>query len=231
MKKKAFVFILAISGFFIYGETFAQDQPKFIDPANLDLSVKPGDNFYLYANGNWLKNTPIPPSKTRWGSFNILAEASSQALKGLLENASSNPGTNELMKRVGDFYASAMDSINMEKLGAQPIKAYLDEITKLGTKEQLIDHINYLRAHSITSPLYRIGVNQDAKKVTQYIISIGQGGTSLPDRDYYLKNDPRSQTIRKEYNNYVTKLFILCGTDETTENPNQVQLFHKFLLE
>ncbi len=220
MKKKAFVIILAISGFFIYGETFAQDQPKFIDPANLDLSVKPGDNFYLYANGNWLKNTPIPPSKTRWGSFNILAEASSQALKGLLENASSNPGTNELMKRVGDFYASAMDSINMEKLGAQPIKAYLDEITKLGTKEQLIDHINYLRAHSITSPLYRIGVNQDAKKVTQYIISIGQGGTSLPDRDYYLKNDPRSQTIRKEYNNYVTKLFILCGTDETTAKSN-----------
>ena len=83
---------------------------KFIDPANMDLSVKPGDNFYLYANGTWIKKTPIPASKTRWGSFDALAEESSLALKGLLEDASKNAGKNELMKRVGDYYASAMDS-------------------------------------------------------------------------------------------------------------------------
>ena len=193
---------------------------KFIDPVNMDVSVKPGDNFYLYANGNWIKNTPIPASKTRWGSFNILAEESSQALKGLLENAAKDPGNNTLMKRVGDFYASAMDSIAMEKLGYQPIKPYLDAIAQLNTKEQVTDQISYLRSHSITSPLYRIGVAQDAKNVTRYIVSIGQGGTSLPDRDYYLKSDSRSQTIRKEYQNYVTKLFTLCGTDEATARAN-----------
>ena len=200
-------------------ETIAQKR-KFIDPVNMDLSVKPGDNFYLYANGNWLKNTPIPASKIRWGSFNILAEESSQSLKTLLEEAAKNPGTNSLMKRVGDFYASAMDSVAIEKLGSQPIKAYLEAITLLSGREQLIDHINYLRAHSVTSALYRLGVTQDARHVTNYIISIGQGGTTLPDRDYYLKDDLRSQNVRKEYISYITKLFTLSGANESTASKN-----------
>ena len=187
---------------------------KFIDPANMDLSVKPGDNFYLYANGNWVKNTPVPPSKTRWGSFDKLAEESSQALKGLLEDAAANPGKNSLMKRVGDFYASAMDSAAIEKLGAQPIKPYLDEIEKLSSKAQVLDQVNYLRSRSIAGPLYSIGVRQDSKDVTKYIISIGQGGTTLPDRDYYLKNDARSQKIRTEYTKYIATLFKLCGWEE-----------------
>ncbi|MBL0202661.1 MAG: M13 family metallopeptidase [Chitinophagaceae bacterium] len=180
----------------------------------MDLSVKPGDNFYLYANGAWIKKTPIPSSKTRWGSFDALAEESSQALKSLLEDASKDPGKNELMKRVGDYYASAMDSAAIEKLGYKPIKPYLDGITALSSKAQVLKQVNYLRSQSITSPLYRIGVGQDAKDVTKYIISIGQGGTTLPDRDYYLKNDTRSQKIRTDYTAYITKLFTLTG--ETT---------------
>ncbi len=187
---------------------------KFIDPANMDLSVKPGDNFYLYANGAWIKKTPIPASKTSWGSFNALAEESSQALKNLLEDASKDPGKNELMKRVGEYYASAMDSAAIEKLGYKPIKPYLDGITALSSKAQVLKQVNYLRSQSITSPLYRIGVGQDAKNVTKYVISIGQGGTTLPDRDYYLKNDARSQKIREAYIAYITKLFSLTG--ETT---------------
>ncbi len=184
---------------------------KFIDPANMDLSVKPGDNFYLYANGAWIKKTPIPSSKTRWGSFDALAEESSQALKSLLEDASKDPGKSDLMKRVGDYYASAMDSATIEKLGYTPIKPYLDGITALSSKAQVLKHVNYLRSQSITSPLYRIGVGQDAKDVTRYIINIGQGGTTLPDRDYYLKNDTRNQKIRTDYTAYITKLFTLTG--------------------
>lgn len=187
---------------------------KFIDPANMDLTIKPGDNFYLYANGNWIKNTPIPASKTRWGSFDKLAEESSQALKELLEDAAKNPGKNDLMRRVGDFYASAMDSAAIEKLRYQPIKPYLDGIEKLSSKTELLDHINYLRSMSVTGALYNIGVRQDAKDVTKYIIGIGQGGTTLPDRDYYLKNDARSLKIRTEYTAYIAKLFKLCGLEE-----------------
>ena len=219
MYKKLLPALFIVLLFLTPGHAGAQKR-KFIDPSNMDLSLKPGDNFYLYANGNWLKNTPIPPSKTRWGSFNILAEESSVSLKKLLEDAASNPGTNSLMKRVGEFYASAMDSNAIEKLGSQPIRAYLDAITQLSGKEQLIDHINFLRAHSITSSLYRLGVTQDAKNVTTYIISIGQGGTSLPDRDYYLKDDQRSKNVRKEYIKYITTLFSLCGTDEAAAAGN-----------
>ena len=199
---------------------------KFIDPANMDLSIKPGDNFYLYANGAWIKKTPIPASKTSWGSFNALAEESSQALKGLLEEASRDPKSNtdaedykrkgaqstpDLMKRVGDYYASAMDSIAIEKQGYKPIKPYLDAITTLSSKAQVLKYMNTLRAQSIASPLYRIGVGQDSKDVTKYIISIGQGGTTLPDRDYYLKPDARSQKIREDYIGYITTLFSLTG--------------------
>jgi putative endopeptidase len=195
---------------------------KFIDPANMDLSVKPGDNFYLYANGAWIKKTPIPSSKTRWGSFDALAEESSQALKSLLEDASKAPGKSELMKRVGDYYASAMDSAAIEKLGYKPIKPILDGITALSSKAQVLKQVNYLRSQSITSPLYRIGVGQDAKDVTKYIINIGQGGTTLPDRDYYLKNDARSQKIRIDYTAYIVKLFSLTGENNITALANAV---------
>ena len=206
---------------------------KFIDPANMDLSVKPGDNFYLYANGAWIKKTPIPASKTRWGSFDALAEESSQALKTLLEEAANDQAAasdrdtkkaakTELMKRVGDYYASAMDSAAIEKLGYKPIQAFLDGISSLSSKAQVLKHINYLRSQSITSPLYRIGVGQDSKDVTKYIISIGQGGTTLPDRDYYLKNDARNQKIRTDYTAYIIKLFSLTGETDAKAMANAV---------
>src|SRR5205814_5574979 len=83
---------------------------KFIDPANMDLSVKPGDNFYLYANGNWLKNNPVPASKTRWGSFDVLRQTSLDRLKLLTEDAAKNSSKNSLYQRIGDLYAAAMDS-------------------------------------------------------------------------------------------------------------------------
>jgi putative endopeptidase len=220
MKKIVFVLILVCGINMVPGISFAQTTKKFIDPANMDMSVKPGDNFYLYVNGNWIKNTPVPASKTRWGSFDILTEESSKALRGLLEDASKNPGSNTLMKRVGDFYASGMDSIAAENTGFKPIAPYLDAIAKLGTKEQVMDYINYLRAHAISSPLYRIGVAQDARNVNKYIISIGQGGITLPDRDYYLKNDARSIAIRKAYALYIVQLFHLCGGDEGAAKQN-----------
>ncbi len=210
----------------VASDPFAGSKRKFIDPANMDLSVKPGDNFYLYANGAWIKKTPVPASKTRWGSFDALAEESSQALKKLLEEAAKDPGKTaadgdtkyagkaDLMKRVGDYYASAMDSATIQQLGYKPIKPLLDGITALSSKAQVLKQVNYLRSQSVTSPLYRIGVGQDAKDVTKYIINIGQGGTTLPDRDYYLKNDARSQKIRTDYTAYIIKLFSLTG--ETT---------------
>jgi putative endopeptidase len=109
MKKASFSFAAALL-FFIGANAQNAAPIKYIDKANMDLSVKPGDNFYEYADGNWVKSNPVPASKTRWGSFDLLREQSSQRLKTLLENAEKNRSKNRQTQIIGDFYTSGMDS-------------------------------------------------------------------------------------------------------------------------
>lgn len=212
-----------ISGFFLMPQISVHAQKdkkvasiKYIDPSNMDLSVKPGDNFYLYANGAWLKNNPVPASKTRWGSFDILYQGSLEKLRGLCEYAAANTAKGSTYQRVGDLYASAMDSNAIELLGFTPIKAELDRLNGLTSMPEVINEIATLRTRALGGGLFGFSVGQDDKNVNQYIPSLSQGGTSLPDRDYYLKNDSRSQTVRAEYLKYVADMFKLTGNDETT---------------
>jgi putative endopeptidase len=191
-------------------------KPKYIDPANMDLSVKPGDNFYLYANGNWLKKNAIPASKTRWGSFDVLREESTQRIHDLLEEAAKNGGKDRLSQMIGDFYRSGMDSAAIEAKGYQPIKEDLDRLAAINNKQDVLNEIATLRTRGIASPLLSVGVGQDRKNVNNYIVQIGQGGISLPDRDYYLKDDARSQTIRKAYRDHLERMFSLIGENAAT---------------
>lgn len=184
---------------------------KFIDKTNMDLSVKPGDNFYLYANANWLKNNPVPSIKTRWGSFDVLREESSQRLKQLLEGAASTAVKDRKTQMVGDFYTSAMDSMAIEAAGINPIKPQLDKIAALSDRSAVLAEAATMRTVGYGSPLFRMSVDQDDKNVNQYIPQLSQGGTTLPDRDYYLKNDPRSMKIREAYKMYLQKMFSLAG--------------------
>ncbi len=190
--------------------------PKYIDPANMDLSVKAGDNFYLYANGNWLKKNPVPASKTSWGSFNVLREESSQRLRTLLEEAAKAPKKDRLTQMVGDFYRSGMDSATIEARGYQPIKPELDRLAALNNKQQVVDEIATLRTKGMASPLFSMFVGQDRKNVNQYMVQLGQGGTTLPDRDYYLREDGRSAAIRKAYRDHLEKMFALVGENAAT---------------
>ncbi|WP_242692087.1 M13 family metallopeptidase [Aridibaculum aurantiacum] len=192
------------------------DKGKYIDKANMDMSVKPGDNFYLYANGNWLRNNPIPGSKTRWGSFDVLREESSQRMRALLEEAAANRNKNRINQMIGDFYLSAMDSAAIEASGIQPIKAELDRINDLKNSQAVLVEIASLRTRALGSPLFGMFVAQDRKNVNQYIPQLSQGGTTLPDKDYYIKDDPRSMRIREAYSNYVYRLFMLAGEDATS---------------
>ena len=191
-------------------------KPRYIDPANMDLSVKPGDNFYLYANGRWIKAHPIPASKTRWGSFDVLREESSKRMQALLEEAAKSKSNDRLTQMIGDFYKSGMDSAAIEAKGYQPIKAELDKAAAISNKEQVVDQIATLRTQSIAAPLFSLNVGQDAKNVDQYIPQIYQGGITLPDRDYYLKGDARSIAIRKAFRNYLEKMFGLIGENPAT---------------
>jgi putative endopeptidase len=187
------------------------EKKKYIDPANMDRSVKPGDNFYLYANGTWIKNNPVPASKTRWGSFDELREANLKRLQRLLESAAAGAAGSPRLQKIGDYYTSGMDSVTLERLGYQAIRADLDRIAAIEGTRGLLKEICYERTHGIAAPLVGFLVGPDQKNVSQYIPQVGQGGTSLPDRDYYLKKDTRGTEIRKAYLGHLNRMFRLIG--------------------
>lgn len=191
----------------------AQAPKKFIDPANMDLSVKPGDDFYQYASGNWIKNNPVPAKETRWGSFNELRDFNINAVKTLVEDAAADKSApaGSVKRRVGDFYTAAMDSATIEKLGYTPIKADLEKIKQIKDLQGVLDEVAHLRTNGIASAMFGVSVGQDRKNVTKYMVNLSQGGTTLPDRDYYLKDDDRSKKIREAYNTYMVTLFTLTG--------------------
>jgi putative endopeptidase len=192
---------------------------KFIDPSNMDLSVKPGDNFYVYANGNWVKNNPVPASKTRWGSFDVIIEENSKRMRQLLDEEASHPSQPKF-KKVSDYYTSGMDSAGIEAKGYQPIVPYLDRINNLKTTDDILNEIAYERVNGISSPLIGAFVWVDNKNASKYIPQVGQGGTTLPDRDYYLKNDQRSVTIRSEFISNMVNMFMLTGRSQAEATKN-----------
>lgn len=191
-------------------------KPKYIDKANMDFSVKPGDNFYRYANGSWLKNNPVPGSKTRWGSFDMLQEENSKRLKELLSEAVAKSGTSTAMQKIGDFYASGMDTVALEQLGWQPVKAGLQKIDDIKNVNEFLSSLASNRTQGLGSALFGFSIQPDRKNVTIYVPALLQGGTSLPDRDYYLKNDVRSATIRNAYQKHLVNMFSLIGEDAAT---------------
>lgn len=200
---------------------------KFIDRSNMDLSVKPGVDFYRYASGSWIKNNPVPAKETRWGSFNMLRDFNINAVKNILDGAAKDqtalPGS--VKKRVGDFYAAGMDSVTIDKLGYSPIAPELTRLTSLTDLNGVINEVATMRTRGLGSPLFGFFVGQDRKEATKIIAQLSQGGTTLPDRDYYLKSDARSLKIQEAYKAYISKLFTLSGTDEAQAKKNAETIF------
>ena len=200
---------------------------KFIDPANMDLSVKPGDDFFEYANGGWLKQNAIPAKETRWGSFNILRQENTNKLISLLNEVSKTSASQpkgSLKQRVGDLYASGMDSLTMEKRGYDPTKPDLQRISQIKNFDDVIDELIYERVNGSGMAFFRFSVDQDDKNVNKYVINLGQGGINLPDRDYYLKSDNRSKKAQDALKKLAVTLFTLSGStaDEATKNADIV---------
>ncbi|GAB3573895.1 M13 family metallopeptidase [Hymenobacter daeguensis] len=191
-----------------------------ISLANLDRSVAPCDNFFQFASGTWLKNNPIPASETRWGSFNELANNNQAIERRILEKAANDrmarPGTN--LQKVGDFYAAAMDSAAIERAGLKYLQPRLNQIAAINDLPTMQHYLADPR--SFGTGWYGFGVSQDSKNSTQYAVRMGQGGLSLPDRDYYLKDDARSKAIRAAYQAYQVSIFKLLGDDPATAEKN-----------
>ncbi|WP_247236542.1 M13 family metallopeptidase [Telluribacter sp. SYSU D00476] len=194
----------------------------------MDLSVKPGDDFYQYANGTWLKNNAIPAKETRWGSFNVLRDFNINAVKTILNEAAEdkNAASGSIEKRVGDFYAAGMDSVAIEKLGYTPIKADLKRAGAVKDVKGVLNEVALQKTSGIASPMFGFYVGQDRKNVEIMIPQLSQGGTTLPDRDYYLKDDARSKKIQEAYITYITKLFTLTGVPQATAAKNAETIFN-----
>ena len=226
MKKKLSLFVLSV-GIFFSTSTTAQNF-KFIDKSNMNLSVKPGDDFVEYSNGIWVKNHPIPAKETRWGSFNEIRDFNIKAVKLILEETvakqkSSAKGSVE--RRVADFYIAAMDSLRIESLGFDPIKSDLKKVQDIQSREDLLIEMARFKTQGLGSPFFGSYVGQDRKNVKKMVPQFGQGGTSLPDRDYYLKTDARTLKIQEAFKKYIATLFQLIGTPTNQAKSNAEQIF------
>ncbi len=193
-----------------------------INIANIDPSVKPCEDFFHYASGNWLKNNPVPAAESRWGSFNELADHNNATLRAILNDAAKNAakapkGSNA--QKVGDFYASAMDSMAIEAAGLKYLQPHLNRIAAIKTLDEMQHFLADPKAQA-GSVWFGSGVGPDEKISTQYAVQLGQGGLTLPDRDYYLKDDARSKSIRAAYDTYLVNTFKMLGDAEAAAKAN-----------
>jgi len=192
-------------------------EQKALDKANMDLTVKPGNDFFEYAGGTWLKDNPIPDDKTSYGKFDKVYEKSISDVKSILEEAAANASKasqGSLDQKMGYFYASGLDTNTIDKIGYEPIKPIFQKIDAITTVPQILNFVSFLHLHAISS-MFGMGIEQDLMNSKVYRIYISQDGIGLPDRDYYLESDARSQEIRSEYMKYVQKLFEMI--DEAPE--------------
>ncbi len=219
MKSKIFSFVIAFS-FAMSFVVSAAAQTKAFDTANMDKSVSPCTDFYQHANGTWLKNTEIPASEARWGTFNILADRNNVILREVLEAAAKNPGKKGSdTQLIGDFFATCMDEAGIEKLGTKPIEPHLKQIAGLRSAADVQKQIARLHDRGIPA-VFGYGAGADLKDSNAVMINASQGGLSLPNRDYYTNTDAKSIETRAKFNEYMTNMFKLLGDKEAAAKAN-----------
>ena len=182
------------------------------DLNNIDKTCKPCDDFFQFANGGWLKNNPIPAEYPVWGSFVTLADKNRAALREILEAAaaktSAAPGSTE--QKIGDFYASCMDTKAIEAQGLKPLQAELSAIDAIHDRASLLETGTHLQTMG-TGVLFSFSSDQDFKDSSKVIGEANQGGLGLPDRDYYTRDDADSKKLREQYVQHVAKMLTLLG--------------------
>src|SRR5271170_3856843 len=192
------------------GPTTEPKKPIIFDLSAIDKTADPCTDFYQYACGNWLKKNPVPADQVRWSRFNELAERNNYLLYTELKAAADAPKT-LLEWKYGDYFAACMNVDLADKLGTEPIQPVMATIASLKDKKQLAAMAAELQSRYALGVFYVLGVQQDQQNSNQQIVNAIQGGLSLPDRSYYLTDDARSQKLRDEYVDHVTKMFVLLG--------------------
>jgi putative endopeptidase len=176
----------------------------------LDQSVNACTDFYQFSCGGWLAKNPVPADRARWGRFDELSERNQATLRGILEKA-----TSAADQKIADYYTACMDEKGIEALGLKPVKPTLDRIAGLGGRADLAGEVARLHSQGV-GVLFGFGARQDFKDATKVIAGLDQGGLGLPDRDYYLKDEPRFADVRKQYVPHVARMFELAGDGHET---------------
>jgi len=183
-------------------------KPTGLDYTNMDTTVRPGDDFFKYATGNWITNNPQPDMFPRWGSFTKLGDDNTKQLAELIQNIAAQqnePGT--VAQKIGDLYNLSMDSVRLNAEGFEPIRPYVEKVKAVQTREELIA----MMATEHDDLLFGIYCGADEKDSKNNIVAIGQGGLSLGNRDYYLEDDPAIVKVREAFKEHVQNLLKLSG--------------------
>ena len=205
-----------------------------IDVTNLDVEVRPGDDFYEYANGGWMKKNPLTAEYARYGQFDALAEKNREQLKELvLEQAAlENPAPGSEAKKIGDLYNLAMDSVRRNSEGYAPIQPLLDKVAAVSDRSQLLPLSAELMRQGI-STAFHVFFEADIMNSSENLLQIYQGGLSLPEKSYYIDEDSVTVSIRDKFREHVVKMFMLCGFSEeqSKENMQAVMRIEKRIAE
>ena len=209
------------------GMACKQEAPKSktLDLADMDTSVSPAADFDNYANGGWKKRFPIPDEKSRFGSFDLLADTGEVQVKTLIaEIATKKQEAGTIGQKIADFYNTGMDTAKIEANGMAPVQPLFDQITAIQTKDDVMKVVADFHSKGI-DPLFSVFSDADQKNSTMVVAYLYQGGLGMPDRDYYMKDDQRSKDIQAAYQVHLQKMFVLTGVDEASAKASAVKVY------
>jgi putative endopeptidase len=187
----------------------APTQEPALDVTSMDRSADPCKDFFQYSCGGWMKKNPIPADQSSWDTYSKMQDENLAQLRGILEEAAApDPKRNATLQKIGDYYSSCIDEKAIEAKGAEPLQPELKRIASITSKSEIADVSAGMIEENV---LFRFESTQDFRDATQVIAQVDQGGLGLPDRDYYLKDDPKSVELRKAYLAHVQKMFELLG--------------------